>query len=189
MARSRLAAMAFRLLAAPLLLAMALASSALVPSALADGGAGNTLGSLRSIGSTNDLNRPVSGTTSGRVGGIAVDPRDSSSPPRQFNGVVSRIAQGNRAKTDDDAGNAPYAGTANGGVWRTTNFDTAGGNTASTDSRPGIGILKSTDGGRTWSSPAPGGHNTGALQNVGGSNTWSKPATPPGPAALRAKAN
>ena len=40
-------------------------------------------------------------------------------------------------------GNTYYVGSTNGGVWKSTN----GG---AFDSRAGSGILKSTDGGRTW---------------------------------------
>jgi hypothetical protein len=168
MARSRIATLAFCLLLATSLPAVA-------------DGSGSGLGSLHGIGSTQDLNRPVSG----RVTGIAVDPSDSSSP-RQFNGVVNRISQGDSdkpaAKPGDPSGNTVYVGSASGGVWKTTNGGTASNNA-------GVGFLRSMDGGRTGSPPAGG---SGALQNVGGSNTWSKPTTttpPTGPAALRAKTN
>lgn len=54
-------------------------------------------------------------------------------------------------------GNAAAAGGANGGVWKTTNFLTAtpsiGPAAPATDSRPGVGVLKSMDGGRSFNQP------------------------------------
>lgn len=190
MARSRLAALAFCLVLTTAL------------PAVADGSRGG-LGSLQGIGSTQDLNRPASG----RIGGIAVDPSDPSGA-RHFNGVPSRVSQGDSdkpaSKPGDSSGNTVYVGSANGGVWKTTNGGTATNNA-------GVGFLRSMDGGKTWAAPATGGgaQGSGALQNVGGNNTWSKPATPlgghntgalrnigssnagtpAGPAALRAKTN
>ena len=161
MARSRLAATAFCLLAT------------LALPALADGGDGNSLGSLKGIGSTQDFNRP----TSGRIGGIAVDPSDPSGA-RHFNGVPNRISQGNSADAKPP-GDPVFVGSGSGVVWGTTK---GGGST----SNPGVGFLRSTDGGRTGSAPAGG---SGALLNNAGNNTWSKPATPAGPTALRAKTN
>lgn len=161
-------------------IAFALAVLVLAAPALADGSPQNSLGanglgSLTGIGSTQDLNRP----SSGRVTGIAVDPSDPSAP-RPFNGVVNRISQGDDSKTSDPTGNTIYVGSANGGVWKTTN----GGNAANS---PDVGFLRSTDSGKTWSAPAGGSHNTGALRNVSNSNTGSPPPT--GPMALRAKTN
>lgn len=52
--------------------------------------------------------------------------------------------------------NMPAASGANGGVWKTTNFLTATPTPGtSTDSRAGVGVLKSTDGGRTFNQAGP----------------------------------
>ncbi|MCC7049667.1 MAG: hypothetical protein IT562_23365 [Alphaproteobacteria bacterium] len=69
-------------------------------------------------------------------------------------GALRSLSNGNAA-----AGNAA-AGGANGGVWKTTNILTATPPAttppAATDSRAGVGVLKSMDGGNTWAGRTTG---------------------------------
>lgn len=117
---------------------LSLAVAAMARPAMADGSPQSSLGSLQGVGSTQQLSQP----TGGRVTGIAVDPPDAAGK-WHFNGIPNRISQGNGGDTYD-------VGSANGGVWKTTNFVTA-----DTANRAGIGV---------------GDHNTGALRSVGSSN-------------------